>query len=80
VKSPFKVNVNQLETRNDYFTRAKNISSNQTNENIHAHRLQHAMLTHYPEVDQMSKSTKNEPKKIIQLINQINTWHKFDGP
>ena len=38
------------------------------------------MLTHYLEVDQMSKSTKNDPKTVIELINQINTWQKFEGP
>jgi hypothetical protein len=36
------------------------------------------MLAHYPEVDKMTKSTKNEPTTVIELINQINTWHKFD--
>ena len=51
-----------------------------TNENIHVRRLQHAMLTHYSEVDQMSKSKKTSQKTVIELINQINTWHKFEGP
>jgi hypothetical protein len=48
----------------------------QTNENIHVHRLQrqHAnMLTHYPEVDKMSKSMKNEPRNSY-WANQSNKY------